>query len=166
MPARRDMEQLEFVPGATAQVVARMRALSVACDGWINLLPGVPDDAIDPPQRGVLSALFTAPIAPVSMCTWVPAPGRRGDERIGILHPRGRHAVSQLAELGVPVPQGWRVSQDHVRHGLIVHPYPGSTATDVLDWMLRAGAALALAPLTGTWQARVYLPRRVSGNSG
>jgi hypothetical protein len=153
------MEQFEFAPPATSEVLERMRALSAAHDGWINLLPGVPDDEVEPPQQGVLSAIFTSPVEPVSMCTWMPAPDDRGEERIGILHPRGRYAARQLAELGVPVPAGWRVTQDHARRGLIVHPPRSTSAAQVLDWMLRAGAALTLVTLTGTWQARVYLPK-------
>lgn len=139
-----------------------MRALSEAHDGWMNLLPGVPEEEVEPPSRGVFSAIFGSAQPPVSMCTWMPAGSGRGgagEQSIGILHPRGRHVVTQLAELGVPVPSSWRVSQDHPRRGLIVHPLPDASPLEVLDWMLNAGAALAVVPLTGMWQARVFLPR-------
>ncbi len=154
-----------------------MDLLSEVRDGWINLLPGVPEDEVEPPSQGVFSTLFSSAPAPVSMCTWMPAAGGRGTaggraaaggrgtaggQSVGILHPRGRYAVRQLGELGVAVPSSWRVSQDHARRGLIVHPAAGTAAAVVLDWMLRAGAALAVVPLTGSWQARVYLPRAAS----
>ncbi len=161
MPSRRPVEQFEFRPPTTAVVVDRMRVLSEAGDGWLNLLPGVPEEEAEPARSGVLSTLFGTARPPVSMCTWMPAAsGRRGtgEQSIGILHPRGRRAAAQLAELGVPVPSSWRVSQDHARRGLIVHPLPGASPIEVLDWTLRAGAALAGVPLTGTWQARVFLP--------
>ncbi len=168
MATRRRVEELEFRPPTAAAVLDRMRVLSEAHDGWINLLPGVPEDEVEPPSRGVFSALFGTAQPPVSMCTWMPAGGGRrgtGEQSLGILHPRGRRAASQLAELGVPVPPGWRVGQDHSRRGLIVRPLAAASASEVLDWMLRAGTALALAPLTGTWQARVFLPRQPSASS-
>lgn len=154
------MEQFEFRPPTTAAVLDRMEELSEAHDGWFNLLPGVPEEEVEPAPAGIFSSLFSSTQAPVSMCTWMPAGrGRRSaGQSIGILHPRGRFAASQLASLGVPVPSGWRVLQDHARRGLIVLPSGGASASEVLDWMLRAGAALAVVPLTGTWQARVYLP--------
>lgn len=155
------MEQFEFRPPTTAAVLERMGTLSEAGDGWLNLLPGVPEEEVVPPPGGVLSTLFGTARPPVSMCTWMPAAsGRRGagQQSIGILHPRGRRAVAQLVELGVPVPSGWRVSQDNPRRGLIVLPLPGAPLAEVLDWALRAGAALAGVPLTGTWQARVFFP--------
>jgi hypothetical protein len=160
MARRRRVEQFEFRPPATAAVLARMEELSEARDGWFNLLPGVPEEEVEPAPGGIFSSLFSGTQAPVSMCTWMPAGrGRRpAGQSIGILHPRGRFAASQLAALGVPVPSGWRVRQDHARRGLIVLPPGGTPASEVLDWMLRAGAALAVVPLTGTWQARVYLP--------
>lgn len=161
--ARRPLEQFDFRPPTTAAVLGLMRILSEAHDGWINLLPGVPEEEVPPPSGGIFSAIFgTTPEAPVSMCTWVPEGGRRGatvGQTIGILHPRGRFAVRQLGELGVPPPPGWRVRQDHARRGLVLRPSSGAAPLDVLDWTLRAGAALAVVPLTGTWQARVYLPR-------
>lgn len=158
---RRQTEQFEFRPPTTGAVLDRMRFLAETGDGWINLLPGVPDEEVEASPRGVFSALFGTAQAPVSMCTWMPTGAGRGAARgqsVGILHPRGRYAVAQLGELGVPVPPGWRTRQDHARRGLILHPPSGSDLADVLDWMLRAGAALAVVPLTGAWQARVYLP--------
>jgi hypothetical protein len=165
MAGRRHIEQFEFRPPTTAPVLEQMRALSEAHDGWINLLPGVPEEDAEPPSRGVFSALFGTTQPPVSMCTWMPAGsggGGSGEQSIGVLHPRGRHVVAQLAELGVPVPSSWRVSQDHARRGLIVHPLPGASQPEMLDWMLRAGAVLSVAPLTGMWQARIFHPRAAS----
>ena len=162
MRGRRSVEELEFRLPTAVAVLARMDALSAAHDGWINLLPGVPEEEVEAPSIGVFSALFGTAQAPVSMCTWMPSTrGRRGspEETVGVLHPRGRFVVRQLETLGVSVPGEWRVRQDHGRRGLIVHPPTGTSHSAVLDWMLRAGVALAIVPLTGTWQARVFLPR-------
>jgi len=171
MARRRQVDEIEFDPQKdVGEVLAAMDRLAGAHDGWINLLPGVPEDAVEQPSQGVFSALFGTAQPPVSMCTWMP--GRRGTdggpgpkenwrtgETVGIMHPRGRFAVSQLASLGVPVPTGWTVRQDHARRGLIVIPAPGRPHRAVLDWSIAAGEALSMVPLTGLWKARVYLPR-------
>jgi hypothetical protein len=58
----------------------------------------------------------------------------------------------------VALPDGWVVSQDHARRGLIVVAPPDVAHAVVLTWALDAGAALAMVPLTGTWQAEVHQP--------
>ncbi|HEX3947345.1 MAG TPA: hypothetical protein VHW47_06545, partial [Acidimicrobiales bacterium] len=133
-------------------------------DGWINLLPGVPEEEADEqPSPSFFSSLFGSAQLPVTMCTWMPPRGGRhvGDEfSVGVMHPRGRHAVTQLRDLGVAVPGGWRVRQDHARRGLVVMVPAVVAITTVLDWTLRAGAALAMTELTGSWKARIFLPGR------
>jgi hypothetical protein len=164
----RETREIEFSPADTTPVVNEMALLAGAGDGWINLLPGVPEDE-QPPPPSLLGSILGAAPSPVTMCTWMP-PGhgrKRGVEEvtIGIMHPRGRHAVAQLAEMGIALPEGWRVRQDHARRGLIVLAPQDTAHAQVLDWTLAAGAALALTSLTGSWQARVFLPsaRRRSG---
>ena len=159
---RRHVEEIEFTPDNAGPVVEQMARLARAQDGWINLLPGVDDDESEGLNRpSALSALFGSAQAPVSMGTWMPARegSRRSEVTVGIVHPRGRHAVSQLRTLGVSLPDGWRVRQDHARRGLIVLVPTTVPHAQVLDWALRAGAALATVPLTGSWQARVFEPR-------
>lgn len=157
----RTIEHVEFSPSDPTAVLAFMDRLSSAREGWINFLPGVPEEEVDTPPQGVFSALFGSAQPPVSMCTWMPrSPARRGgEETVGVMHPRGRFAIKQLAATGAPLPPGWRVAQDHGRRGLVVHPPQGASHQVVLDWLLRAGASLAAVPLTGSWQARIHLPR-------
>ena len=138
-----------------------MEQLSAAHDGWINLLPGVDEDEDrSGGQPGALGGLFGPPQTPVAMCTWFPRKKGRpaGESTIGIMHPRSRHAIAQLADLGAPLPTGWRVRQDHARRGLIVLAPPSVTNRSVLEWSLAAGALLSMVPLTGMWEARVYQP--------
>jgi hypothetical protein len=160
----RQTEELEFTPGESGPVVEWMAHLRDARDGWINLMPGIDgDEDDDPPSPSFFSSLFGSTQPPVTMCTWMPPRGGRhpGDEvTVGVLHPRGRHAVAQLRDLGVSLPGGWRVRQDHARRGLVVMIPDVVGDRTVLDWALRAGTALAAADLTGSWKARVYLPGR------
>ena len=169
---RRRVEELEFTPDDVSAVVAHMARLSSVEDGWINLLPGVPEDdeSEGPGRPSALSAMFGSAQAPVTMGTWMPA--RRGRRpravTLGIVHPRGRRAVAQLAAMGIPLPAGWQVRQDHNRRGLIVLPSATTAHAEVLAWALAAGAALATAPLNGSWQARIYEPlppRAATGGS-
>ncbi len=162
MPRRRTVEQLVFRPDASEPVLEWMDCLTRARDGWINLLPGVPETEVEETGGGVFSALFGTAQPPVSMCTWMPARTQEsgtGEETVGIMHPKSGRAAPQLAAAGVAVPSSWRVRQDHVRRGLIAHPLPGAPHRETLSWMLRAGAALAMVPLTGSWQAAIYIPR-------
>lgn len=166
--SQRSVETIEFEPAEPGEIVVRMDALGAAGDGWINLMPGVPDEEVDDRPRGAFAAFFGASQPPVAMGTWMPTgAGRRpdGEETLGFMHPRGRGAVGHLASAGVTVPAGWRVLQDHARRGLIVRPLTGTPHAAVLAWALRAGAALAAVPLTGRWRARVYLPRPKSTTS-
>ncbi|MGP8060682.1 MAG: hypothetical protein ACLP9C_13745 [Acidimicrobiales bacterium] len=163
----RDTDEFEFDPAAPAAVLAAMDRLSAAHDGWINLLPGVDEEeAPEPEGRGPFTLLFGSPQAPVTMGTWMPAKRTRtgaGEETLGIMHPRGRHAIASLRADGLPLPQGWRVRQDHARRGLIVCVPAGTPHAQVLDWALRAGDALAMVPLTGMWRAKVFLPAKAPG---
>jgi hypothetical protein len=95
------------------------------------------------------------------MCTLMPPrPTRRDTEgvTVGILHPTGAKAVARLADAGISLPDGWLVRQDHARRGLVVRTRHGGPEPEVIGWALRAGAALCREPLTGEWQAVVYLP--------
>jgi hypothetical protein len=106
-------------------------------------------------------ALFGNRQAPVTMCTLMPAsPSKQAFDgvTIGVLHPTGNKVVARLADAGVPMPEGWVVRQDHNRRGLVVRALRGAPENEIIEWSLRAGAALCREELTGEWQAVVYLP--------
>jgi hypothetical protein len=161
----REVREIEITSADSPSVLAEMARLAEARAGWINILPGVDEDELaDEGGRSVFSAVFGGSSPPVAMGSWFPpGSGRRGVDgaTVGVMHPTGPLAVRRLVEAGVPLPDGWRVRQDHPRRGLIVEPTPGTPDRTVLDWVLRSTATLTTATLTGTWQARVFGPERI-----
>jgi hypothetical protein len=157
----RRTKTIEFTPPAVTAVADALRMLRDACSGWINLLPGIDEDAADVHPRAGLFAFFGNQAAPVTMTTVMPPRRERRDTEgltVGIMHPTGGKAVARLAEAGVTLPDGWTVRQDHARRGLLVRTPVAVGEDDVVDWCVRAGAALCRAEMTGEWQAVVYLP--------
>jgi len=157
----RRIERFEFVSGEPAKALEYMGQLVEAQSGWINFLPGIVEDEERPQSPTGLAALFGFGAPGNVMCTWIPAAQdrRRLDApKLGIMHPRGQRAAPDLQSLGVPIPVAWRIEQDHPRRGLVLCvPFDAPNAS-VLEWILRAGAALCYARLTGRWQAEVHLP--------
>jgi hypothetical protein len=157
---RRATTTLEFTPPETQAVASALADLRRAGSGWINLLPGIDDEAAPAPAAG-LFAFFGANAPAVSMATVMPPKyDRRATEgvTVGVMHPTGAKAVARLAEAGVTVPDGWRVVQDHPRRGLLVRTEPTESEGDIVSWAIRAATALCRAELTGRWRAQVYLP--------
>jgi hypothetical protein len=149
---------LQFHAAGTEEVLARMRRMTAAGRGWINLEPEVQED-VEVPGVGLFSFMSARGPA-VPLCTWS-APrtvrGRRRPPALGIQHGTGTRAVARLAERGLAVPRGWRVSQDHPRRGLVVVVTPAAPEAEMLGWLLRAATLLSWSPPTGTWNAYIYL---------
>ncbi len=145
-------EQIDFMLDDRTTVLARMRELHESRKGWINLSPALDEDE-EPPPRSSTFGLFSGRGPDVPLCTWVPGP----PVEIGIQHGAGAKAVQVLGDMRHPVPDGWRVTQDHSRRGLVVLVPDGTTNDVVLDWLLTAGTALAShLKLAGWWRAAVY----------
>ena len=160
MTSRRQTKTIEFTPPDIAGVAEELAALRDAGDGWINLLPGIVDDADVEPPGGLFAFLGTRQ-PPVTMATVIPARKERRDVEgmsVGLMHPTGGRSVARLAEAGVPLPDGWVVRQDHPRRGLVLRTSPEAVPGDVVTWCVQAGAALCMVEMTGRWRAVVYLP--------
>ena len=158
---RRQTETFEFTPPEVSRVAAYLETLSEASDGWINLLPGIEEDEETSTERPGPFSIFGAKQPPVTMGTLMPPKPARAQYdgvTIGIMHPAGKKVVRYLAEIGIPVPPGWVVRQDHVRRGLVIRTALGAAAGDVVTWAVRVGEALCRSEMTGQWQAVVYLP--------
>jgi hypothetical protein len=157
----RRTKTIEFTPPDETGVAQELRTLRDAGSGWINLMPGVDEEASDVHPRAGLFAFFGNNAAPVTMTTVMPPKKDRSETEgltIGVMHPTGGKAVARLAEAGVVVPHGWVVRQDHARRGLLVRTPVAVAEPDVIDWAVSAGAALCRAVMTGRWRAVVYLP--------
>jgi len=161
MTSKRETLTIEFMPPEDERVAGELDRLRQAGNGWINLMPGVPEGAVDVDPPTGLFAFFGNRQPPVTMATIMPARAERRDVEgmsIGIMHPTGPKAVARLAQEGVSVPDGWMVRQDHARRGLVLRTPPAVAAADVVEWCVRAGTALCMADMTGEWRAVVYLP--------
>jgi hypothetical protein len=146
---------VEFHEDRRAQVVEHMATIAAAGKGWVNLSPGLDMDDAPSPQSP-LGSIFSSRGPTVPLATWTPAQGRE-PATIGIEHGEGPKAEDMLAETGVPVPEGWRVVQDHPKRGIVVQ-VPGGTGEDaMLDWLLRAAGVLCAWPRTGEWRALCYV---------
>jgi hypothetical protein len=157
----RRTKTIEFTPPEVAAVADALRPLRAAGSGWVNLMPGIDEDAGDVHPRAGLFAFFGNQATPVTMTTVMPPKkDRRHTEglTVGLMHPTGGKAVARLAEAGVTVPEGWVVRQDHARRGLLVRTPADVSEGDVIAWSVRAGTALCRAEMTGRWQAVLYLP--------
>jgi hypothetical protein len=158
--SRRETRTIEFTPPDVVEVGDELAALREAGDGWMNLSPGVYDEADINPPAG-LFAFFGTRQPPVTMATVMPA---RLDKRklegmsVGLMHPTGGKSIARLAEAGVAVPDGWVVRQDHPRRGLVLRTASDTVAADIVTWCVQAGTALCMVDMTGQWQAVVYLP--------
>jgi hypothetical protein len=148
---------IEFHEDRRTAVVEQMVAMSSGAQGWLNVSPGLDMD-VPPPGRSGLGQLFGSRGPTVPLGTWTPA-RKREPATAGVEHGEGPKAAEALELRGSPVPQGWRVVQDHPKRGLVVAmPTPeGAEALDsVLVWLLRATAALCSWPRTGEWRAACY----------
>jgi hypothetical protein len=161
MSSKRRNKTIEFTPPDNAAVAAELQALRAAGSGWVNLMPGIDEEASEIHPRAGLFAFFGNNAAPVTMTTVLPPKKDRSETEgvtVGIMHPTGGHAVARLAGAGVTLPEGWTVRQDHARRGLLVRTPVAAAEPDTIDWSVRAGAALCRAAMTGRWRAVVYLP--------
>jgi len=157
----RRTKTIEFTPPDEGAVADALGSLRAAGSGWINLMPGIDEEASDVHPRAGLFAFFGNNAAPVTMTTLMPPKKDRSSTEgvtIGVMHPTGGKAVARLAEAGVALPDGWVVRQDHARRGLLVRTPVEVAEPAVVLWSVRAGTALCRAEMTGRWRAVVYLP--------
>lgn len=114
---------------------------------FINLWPGVDEDEV--PPRSALAHLVGNRGPTVPLATWTPG-------EIGLQHMAGQRVRRFLAERGVAVPDDWYIVSEHPKRGIVVRTYQ-APAQEVLRWLVRAATVTCPLPITGPFQAVVYL---------
>jgi len=151
---------LEFVFGANddPELMAHMAQVEVTGTGWINVVPVIEEEH-EPPPPGPF-AFLGGSTHQVPTVTWVPGKhlpdGTTKPTTVGLQHAAGPHLTWKLGDLGLPLPDGWRVTQDHPRRGLVAVVPPRADNREVMDWLLRLAAAVCTVPATGRWEASVH----------
>ncbi|HEX7275940.1 MAG TPA: hypothetical protein VF244_01065 [Acidimicrobiales bacterium] len=140
-------------------MVAVMDAMAAAHKGWVNFEPSVdPGDLTG--AGGGFFGLFSGRGPEVALATWTPPTlarrGRGEPAMIGLQHGAGRRIKSVLADAGHPVPEGWVVTQDYVKKGLVIALPAGVDHAGVLRWLLGAARATSPVPIGPMWRASVY----------
>lgn len=151
-------EELDFTPGEVDELLDRMAKIKAEGIGWVNLRPVIdPED--EPPAPGPL-AIFGGSPHKVPVATWIPgkhAPdGSVKPTTVGLQHSSGPRVVARLRDLGLPLPDGWKVTQDHPRRGLVARLAADSSDAEAVEWLVRAGTALCAVPATGRWRASLH----------
>lgn len=140
-------ELLQFRAGSPDEIVQRMDAMAARGDGleWLNVQPWV--DESNMPKVSLLKHLFSGRGFAVPTGTWVPGhPGGKPPDvtELGVQHGAGPRALDRIKENGVVVPDGWRVTQDHPKRGLVVEVGADASNRDALHFLIAAGASLAV----------------------
>ena len=151
---------LEFVFGAhdDPELLAHMAEVEATGTGWINVVPVIEEEH-EPPPPGPF-AFLGGSTHQVPTVTWVPGKhlpdGTTKPTTVGLQHAAGPHLAWKLRDLGLPLPDGWRITQDHPRRGLVALVPSGADNREVMDWLLRLAAAVCTVPATGRWEASVH----------
>jgi len=157
MTRRRPFE-FEFVAHDDPELLAHMDQVAATGTGWINVEPIIEEDH-EPPAPGPF-AFLGGSTHQVPTVTWMP--GKRlpdGTTRattVGLQHAAGPHLAWKLGDLGLPLPDGWRITQDHPRRGLVATVPAAAGHREIVDWLLRLAAAVSTVPTTGRWEASVH----------
>jgi hypothetical protein len=155
------LEVVEFRVEDPVVVVEHMDRLGRSHSGWVNMRPAIPADE-EPPSPSPLAAIFSTSVHEVPVCTWVAGPARRhgtDPDSLGVQHAAGTRTAAKLRALGVGIPAGWRVVQDHPRRGLVLLAPDGTSHSEEVAWLLEAGTALSRIRLNGAWRAEVHSRR-------
>ena len=150
--------ELEFEANDDPELLARMAMVEAGGTGWINVEPVVAEEH-EPPQPGPF-AFLGGSTHKVPTVTWMPGKhlpdGTAKPTTVGLQHAAGPRVAWKLRDLGLPLPAGWRITQDHPRRGLVALVPADTDNSVVIDWLLRAALAVCTVPTTGRWLASIH----------
>jgi hypothetical protein len=147
-----------FVAHDDAELLAQKNMVQMGGTGWINIEPVIDDQHL-PAEPGPF-AFLGGSTHQVPVITWMP--GRRQDDRpakpttVGLQHASGPRVAWRLRDLGQPVPEGWKVTQDHPRRGLVAEVPADADNAAVIGWLLQAATSVSQVEMTGRWTAAVH----------
>jgi hypothetical protein len=150
--------ELEFIAHDDPELLARMAEVSTTRTGWINVQPVIEDEH-QPPGPGPF-AFLGGSTHQVPIVTWMPgklvADGTAKPTMVGLQHAAGPRIAWKLRDAGLPVPAGWRVTQDHPRRGLVASVPSDADDAAVIRWLLQAATFACTVPTTGRWTASIH----------
>ncbi len=150
--------EFRFAAPDEPELLARMADVSAARTGWINLQPLV-DEEHEPPEPGPF-AFLGGSTHKVPVATWMPgrlaADGTAKPTTVGLQHAAGPRLAAKLRDAGLPLPDGWRITQDHPRRGLVALVPADADDAMVMAWLLEAATFASTVPTTGRWTASVH----------
>ncbi len=150
--------ELEFVAPDDPELLARMSEVAASGTGWINVKPVVDEEHV-PPAPGPF-AFLGGSTHQVPTVTWMPGRragnGVRKPTTVGLQHAAGPRIAWKLRDIGMPLPEGWRVTQDHPRRGLVALVPADADDRDVMGWLLAAATFACAVPTTGRWTASIH----------
>lgn len=150
--------ELEFVAHDDPGLLARMREIATHRTGWVNVVPII-DEEHTPPEPGPF-AFLGGSTHKVPVATWMPgrqaANGTVKPTTVGLQHAAGPRLAWKLRDIGMAVPEGWRVTQDHPRRGLVAQVPADADDRAVMDWLLNAATFACAVPTTGRWVASIH----------
>jgi hypothetical protein len=150
--------ELEFVAHDDPKLLAQMTAIGTARTGWINVQPVI-EEEYEPPEPGPF-AFLGGSTHKVPVATWMPgklaANGVAKPTTIGMQHATGPHLAWKLRDNGLALPEGWKITQDHPRRGLVASVPADAENGSVMDWLLQVATFACQVPSTGRWVASIH----------
>ena len=156
---RRAPTVFEFTARDDPELLSELAEVARSGTGWINLEPVI-DAEFEPPGPGPF-AFLGGSIHKVPVATWLPGrrlpDGTARETSLGLQHAAGPRVARRLRDLGLAVPEGWRITQDHPRRGLVVAVPATVEPATAVAWLLSAAEAVCQVPATGRWRASVHV---------
>ena len=138
---------LRHEPHPAVDLVDQLRQDSLD-GGWLNLEPGITPEVAAAHERTPLGRMFSGrgPAIPSITIT-------RSDSAlsVGIEHGSGPHAIEQLKDVGLLLPDGWTTVQDHARRGLVFSAGPTVHSLNVVQFSTDVVHALTKVPIYEEW---------------